>query len=80
MTIGSSSLHEGGLGQRRVGLQRRGRHGDEGGDGGRSAPTRWLYVFCHYNYLYPCLRSTLQEIAEAYQKLHGREAHESDSI
>ena len=36
------------------------------------------YVFCHYNYLYPCLRPTLQEIVEAYQKLHGREAHESD--
>ena len=47
---------------------------------GRSAPTCWAYVFCHYNYLYPCLQSTLQEIAEAYQKLHGREAHESDSI
>ena len=35
-------------------------------------------MFCHYNYLYPCLRPTLQEIVEAYQKLHGREAHESD--
>jgi hypothetical protein len=36
------------------------------------------YAFLHYNYKYDWLRPTVQEIVEAYNKIYGKELHESD--
>ena len=36
------------------------------------------YTICHYQWLYEWLCPTDDEIAEAYQIVHGKEAHQSD--